>query len=116
MRRVPGGLTRKVASVDFTRNQVRALALAGLILRDETSVWVMDNPLEGLRGAAARRCLDVILDRARAHTLVVALSRAVHLDRFDRVLLIKNGRIQFDGTPAEWASFKTTRKKEVKAV
>lgn len=116
IRKVPNGLRRRVAPTDFTRNQVRVLALAGLILHVRTSVWVMDNPLEGLRGAAARRCLEAILQGARERTLVVALSRAVFLDRFDRILLVKNGRLSFDGSPQEWDAYRSNKKKKAQAL
>ena len=42
------------------------------------------------------------LDRLGTRTLVVALARPVALEKFDRVLALRDGRIRFDGTPQEW--------------
>ncbi len=108
IRRTPRGFEAKVASSDFSRNEARLLSLAGLLLQDDSPVWVLDNPLEGLNTRAARRCLAEIMSRAGERALIIALPRAIDLDRFDRVLGMRRGKLTFDGEPVRWRNRKTT--------
>jgi len=99
--RLPRGLKEKVGSPDLSRNEARILRL-GAILLGTAPVWLMDGPFDGLSVRRARRCLNVLLDKLGSRTLVVALARPVALEKFDRVLALRDGRIRFDGTPQEW--------------
>ena len=107
----PEGLQKKVGSTSISRNEARLMRLAGILLGDMSSVWVLDNPVQGLRRTKARRCLDEILKKSSDRTLVVALSEPIDLNRFDRVLVLRNGEIHFDGTPAEWNERKHVKQK-----
>jgi ABC-type multidrug transport system fused ATPase/permease subunit len=101
LERLPRGLKEKVGSADFSRNEARLLRLAAILLGN-APVWLMDGPFDGLPVRRARRCLDVLLDKLGSRTLVVALARPVSLERFDRVVVLRDGRVRFDGTPQEW--------------
>jgi ABC-type transport system involved in cytochrome bd biosynthesis fused ATPase/permease subunit len=54
----------------------------------------MDGPFDGLSVRRARRCLDSSSDKLGNRTLVVALARPVALERFDRVVALRDGRIR----------------------
>ncbi len=108
--RLPGGVDEKVISSQLSRNEARALALAALLLRDQSALWALDDPLEGLSRKKGRRRLKEILRRASGRTVVIALSRPTGLERFDRILELRRGRVRFEGTPAERKAWKSTKK------
>jgi ATP-binding cassette subfamily C protein CydC len=100
VRKLREGLDQPVSSSELSRRERRALALGGILLGD-ASIWVLDEPVEADR-AKDRARLEHVLERAGDRTLIVALRRPVHADRFARVVVLRKGRIDFDGTPAEW--------------
>lgn len=102
----PAGLEDKVGSTGVSRAEARLLRLAGILLADTPRVWVLDNPVQGLRLSKARKCIEEIIDRASDRSVVIALTEPVELGRFDRVLLLRNGKIDFDGTPSGWEGHK----------
>jgi ABC-type multidrug transport system fused ATPase/permease subunit len=104
IRGLPDGLDARVGSFELTSNEARAIDVARLLLSDPCAIWILDGVLEGLPRKRARRRLDEILERAEGRTLVLSMSHAIGLRRFDRVLALRRGRIAFDGTPAEWKS------------
>lgn len=113
--RLPRGLEDKVGSLTLSKSEGRTLGLASILLRN-ASVWVLDAPLDGMARKAAQRRLREILDRAAGRTLVVGLPRFYEGERFDRVLVLKKGKLRFDGTPAEWEAWKAgTDEPEVSA-
>ncbi len=105
IRRLPDKWNEKVGSPDLSPNEARALVL-GSVLLGEAPVWILDVPLDGINRARARRRLDAILARAEGRALVVGGIRASDCGRFDRVLLLRRGRIEFDGTPADFRARK----------
>lgn len=97
----PQGIRGKIGTRSITRNEARALRLAG-ILAGTHRLLSLDAVLEGLDQIAAGRRLKAILERADGRTLVLSMSRAVKISHFDRLLFLRKGQIIFDGTPAEW--------------
>ncbi|MGB5421561.1 MAG: cysteine/glutathione ABC transporter ATP-binding protein/permease CydC [Desulfobacterales bacterium] len=80
--------------------QARRLALARAILRD-APIWVLDEPTEGLDRAAERHIMETLFDVTSGRTVLFITHRLVGLDRLERILLMENGRIVEQGTPAE---------------
>ncbi len=101
-RRISRSLSTPVASAQLSVGEARALALARILLGDDSSLWVFDSVLEGASRKKAVQRLDEIFRRAAARPVVISMGRAVGLDRFKRVLVLRRGRIVFDGTPGEW--------------
>lgn len=99
---LPRRLEEKVSSHRLTPNERRLLRLAGILLAGRSSVWMLDSPLDGRGRRQAKAVLDEILTRGKDRTLVVALSQSIDLRRFDRVIVLRRGRVRFDGTPALW--------------
>ena len=102
IRSLPRKLEESVTSRSLSPTEARLLALAGILLSGQRRVWVLDAPLDGRGRRQAQRALDEIIERTGDRTLVVALSQSIGLDRFDRVLALREGRVRFDGTPAQW--------------
>ncbi len=105
IRNFPQGLEETVSSYRLTTTECRLLRLAGILLAGEASVWILDSPLDGRGRRQARRELQEIFQLVAGRTLVVALSQSIDLDRFQRVVSLRRGRIRFDGTPGEWKRF-----------
>ncbi len=105
IRNFPKGLDETVSSYRLTTTECRLLRLAGILLAGEASVWILDSPLDGRGRHKARQELQEIFQRVAGRTLVVALSQSIDLDRFQRVVALRRGRIRFDGTPLEWKRF-----------
>lgn len=97
----PDGLDAEVGSADLSSGEAQALGLARFALSNPCSIWVCDGPLDGLSRRRAERRIETMLKHAEDRTLVVSMSRAVCLDRFDRILMLRRGRITFDGPPAD---------------
>ena len=96
------GLDAKMSSFELTRNEARAIALSRILLSGRTSLWILDCALEGLSRKRARRRLDEIWKRALNRTIVISMSHPCDLSRFDRVVRMRRGRIEFDGRPSGW--------------
>ncbi len=109
LKSIPEGLDKKLSSANFSRNEARVLSLARLLFTDDSKFWVLDSPMQGLRGKRATSCLDEIMKHATGRTLVIALSTARALERFDRVIQMRSSRVEFDGTPVEFKRWKKER-------
>ena len=82
--------------------QSRRLALARLLLR-RADFWLLDEPTEALDGATAADVLARLARHASGHTLLVATHLRREAALADRLLVMKDGRIEADlrrGTPA----------------
>ncbi len=108
------GLEQKIASNALSRTEARLLRLGGILLRDTSPVWILENPLTGLGGKKARLCLDEIINRAAERLLVVALPGPRYVKSFERMLYMRKGRINFDGRPSEWEQWKLKEGAETK--
>ncbi|MBE9529452.1 MAG: ABC transporter ATP-binding protein [Proteobacteria bacterium] len=97
------GLKTKVGSSNISRNEARILRLAGILLNDTSSLWILDNPVQGLRGKKAKLSIEEILRCAKGRALVVGLAGPIAMQRFDRVVTLRNGKLRFEGTPGEYS-------------
>jgi ABC-type multidrug transport system fused ATPase/permease subunit len=100
VRRLRDRLDQRVPSSHLSPRERRALLLGRVVTGDD-AVWILDNPVDHDRSRDRER-LETILERAGERTLVVALRRPIAVERFDRVILMKQGTAVFDGTPADW--------------
>jgi ABC-type multidrug transport system fused ATPase/permease subunit len=97
------GLKTKVGSSNISRNEARILRLAGILLHDTSSLWVLDNPVQGLSGKKAKLSMEEILRCAKGRALVVGLAGPIAMQRFDRVVTLRSGKLRFEGTPGEYS-------------
>jgi len=109
VRRLSGGVKARLHRTPLSVGERRALALAAATWSSE-AVWLLDTPV--LRNRARdRSCLDVLLDLAGPErAVVVAMPVACRLKRFDRVVVLKAGRVAFEGAPADWRAWRSKRK------
>lgn len=103
--RYPKGLEEKVASMELSRGERKTLRLAATVLQDRP-LTLLDEPFELQANRAVEPGLAEIVARTRGRTLVVARRKLVAAHLFDRIVQLRKGRIQFDGTPQEWEARK----------
>ena len=106
LKRLPNGSDTKLGSSDLSSRERVALALATLV-RGNASLWLLDDPVAGLEKRKARKVIKHVLGAQPDTTVIVTLSRPVRLGKFDRVIVLKRGRVAFDGTPNQWRAAST---------
>jgi ATP-binding cassette subfamily C protein CydC len=72
--------------------QARRLSMARMFLKD-APVWILDEPTEGLDRITERNMMRALFKAAEGHTLLVITHRTADLERFDDIVLMKQGRI-----------------------
>lgn len=79
------------------------LAIARALLGPPTSLMMLDEPSEGLAPQIAEEMTDILheLNDEGVTILLVEQNASVALDLADRVYVIDNGQIEFDGTAEE---------------
>jgi iron complex transport system ATP-binding protein len=72
-------------------------------LVQESRILLLDEATSNLDLHHAIEIMDLVRDKARGGTAVVAVMHDLNLAAgyCDRVLLLKNGRVRYDGTPSE---------------
>jgi len=73
--------------------QARRLIIARLFLQD-TPIWVMDEPLEGLDPDTRNKLMPTMLQAAQGRTLLMITHLTSHLSRFDQIVILDGGRIR----------------------
>jgi energy-coupling factor transport system ATP-binding protein len=84
----------------FSRRKLLALAS---ILAMETPIVVLDEPTTGQDARGVARIQRIVADLSSAGRTVVAISHDMRFvaESFERVVVMREGRIVLDGTPAE---------------
>ncbi len=98
----PALLAQPVTALSGGQRQRVALAR---LLRQEPLLLLADEPLASLDPRLAAELLDLLLRQATApRALLLSLHRPDLLAGFDRVIALRQGRLQFDGPVAELRS------------
>jgi len=113
--RLPKGLRQKVGSSSVSCNERRAIGLGAAMLAP-VSLLVLDSPLEGLSHRASIERLRGIIDGTADKTLILSLPHLYEPALFDRVVVLRRGRIRFDGTPEAWRAWKEPEEGAERAV
>ena len=108
VRTLPKGRKEKIGSWSMAQNEARALSLFR-ILFGNAKVMILDAPLEGLDKNNKIRRLKEIISHAKDRTLVVSMIEPIKMKYFDHVVLVKNGRIQFEGSVQAWETWRKER-------
>ena len=90
------------APTDLSGGQKQRTGIAGILV-DDVEVMLFDEPLANLDPATGKTAMELIDDVAvkTGATVIVVEHRiedVLHID-MDRIILMENGRIAFDGTP-----------------
>lgn len=88
----------------FSVGERQRIAVARAVLRDG-SVWLLDEPTSGLDARTAGELVELLLELTEGPTTLWVTHDATMLSSFDRVLVLRAGRICFDGTPQEYAAW-----------
>ena len=87
--------------IDRLSTGERARVLMARALAARPRVLLLDEPLSNLDPYWVLRMLDLLYEAAMlGQVVIVALHDLALLDRFDRALLIANGKVELDTTPA----------------
>lgn len=92
----------------MTQNEARALSLFRVLLGN-TKVLILDAPLEGLDNENKTKRLKEIILQAKGRTLVMGMVEPIKMKYFDRVVVLKNGQIEFEGPIESWKSWREER-------
>ena len=90
------------APTDLSGGQKQRTGIAGILV-DDVEVMLFDEPLANLDPATGKTAMELIADVAvkTGATVIVVEHRiedVLHIE-MDRIILMENGRIVFDGTP-----------------
>ncbi|KNC08908.1 amino acid ABC transporter permease [Klebsiella sp. RIT-PI-d] len=80
--------------------ELRRLAIARALLHD-APLLLLDEPTEGLDATTESQILDLLATVAKEKTLLMVTHRLRGLARFDRIIVMDNGRIIEHGNHAE---------------
>ncbi len=87
------GIETKLSSSDMSRVEARAILLFDWLRDSAASLWVLDDPVEGLGRRKAAAWIDLILSRAGRRTVVLGLSRLPPAPAFDEVHFMRKRRV-----------------------
>jgi energy-coupling factor transport system ATP-binding protein len=87
---------------DLGYSRRKLLALASILAMD-TPVVVLDEPTTGQDARGVERIHAIVADLSAAGRTVIAISHDMRFvaEAFERVVVMREGRIALDGTPAE---------------
>lgn len=94
--------------------QRRRLSLARTLLRD-APILIIDEPFAGLDAESAQRVSDCLHILSKDRIVIVIAHDFLHLERFDRVVLLDQGRVIGDGKHTELAGDSAVYRRVVRA-
>jgi len=102
-------LNTKLSSREMSRTEAKLLILSNIVMFSKKPVWVLEQPFEALSKQKSELAINEILRNAKG-LLIMAFSRLSDIEKFDRIILLKNGKIKFDDTPLEYRKLMETKK------
>lgn len=86
---------------ELSGGQRQRIAIARYLLTEGRDLAVWDEPLTGLSADMAKRIGARLMDSLKGRALLLVTHRLTHLEEFDEILVMDNGRIIERGTEAE---------------
>jgi ATP-binding cassette, subfamily B, bacterial len=105
IQQLPEGLKTRVSDLTLGCHEARALSLGRLLWGDpESSIWLIEDPFSGLPPRSARRLMKFFQRTAETRTIVlsVACSDGLELGWFDRLVVLVDNKVAFEGKPSDW--------------
>ena len=98
---LPQGLDTVIGEtgIGLSGGEAHRVALARVLLAD-TPLIIVDEPFSALDPKTEHELLSTMLDVCADRTLIVITHHLAEIDRFDRVILLEDGKLALDGSPA----------------
>jgi len=94
-------LEQKVSPKELSGGEKQRLALARVFLRKDFELLLLDEATSALDAKTEREVLENLFEHCKDKTLVVVAHRFSNLLLCDRVLVMEEGNIAFEGKPKE---------------
>jgi subfamily B ATP-binding cassette protein MsbA len=103
IQRLPDGYYTRVggSGVEMSRGEKQRITLARALVRDP-KVLVIDEATASIDSVAATEIMTSILELMKGRTVIMVTHDIDLIDLVDRVVAIDNGRVVFDGPPADF--------------
>jgi ATP-binding cassette subfamily B protein len=98
---LPRGLRTKLSSFELSMKRRKLLGLLA-VAQSSASLWLLDEPLAGQSTKRSGRLLEALFAAAGRRTLVLTTQNPDLLAHFDRVVILREGRVRYDGTTSAW--------------
>ena len=92
----------------FSGGERQRIAIARAFYRDGR-IWLLDEPTKGIDPATASELTDILLEATEGRTVLWVTHDPAVLPRVDRIAVLKNGELEFNGTPAEYGDWLARR-------
>jgi len=92
----------------FSGGERQRIAIARALYRDGR-IWLLDEPTKGVDPATAADLATILLEATAGRTALWVTHDPAVLPRLDRVVLLKEGRLAFEGTPAAYGEWLAKR-------
>ena len=79
----------------------KQMVALGRLYGSEAKVWLLDEPTASLDAQAEAEWLEWILEEAKARVVVMATHKLALARQFPRIVVLRNGKIEDDGTHEE---------------
>jgi ATP-binding cassette, subfamily B, bacterial len=96
----------------FSGGERQRIAIARALHRDGR-IWLLDEPTKGIDPATAADLTGILLEATEGRTVLWVTHDPAVLPMVDRVVVLKNGELQFTGSPAaygEWLAERLSRR------
>jgi len=95
----------------FSGGERQRIAIARALYRDGR-IWLLDEPTKGVDPAMAEDLATLLLEATAGRTVLWVTHDPAVLPKLDRVVVLKEGRLTFTGTPVAYGEWLATRLKE----
>ena len=92
----------------FSGGERQRIAIARALHRDGR-IWLLDEPTKGVDPATAGDLATILLEATEGRTVLWVTHDPAVLPKLDRVVVLKEGRLTFVGTPAEYGEWLAKR-------